>query len=538
MILGSKIYSDLCCMLYKGEILAYEGLLGLHAIKVAILCVWLFVCMFCIHYFGNSRLMNIKARPWLNVVSLLFGPFVIFGVYAVRISRKAYIQKMNFSEICQDIFHGDTWRGKRQSVKVEDSEEMSISLLDNSGRSIEEIYLSDNSKKTSKKTSNVSGIIKLVETIMWEALEDSASDILINPEEDSYSVRFRIDGKLQVVREMPKDVGAAVISSIKALSRMDISEKRRPQDGAFTAKIGSGSSSFRVASAGVVNGEKLSIRVLNAFSKMLLLEQIGLPQRQYKLISDVVVKQSGMIIVCGPTGSGKTTSLYGMLSSINNSERNIITVEDPVEHQMPGISQIEINTKAGITFASTLRGILRQDPDVIIIGEIRDQETAQIAIQASHTGHLVIGTIHSSDNLASLLRLIDLGIKPVMLADALDLIISQRLVRKLCDHCKVPAKLSAEKTKALSQRGIDASAIMQASGCEKCRQTGYSGREAIFDVLRMDEDLKSDISCLENVSPEKLRQIASEKIKCRLHKESMKKVLQGVTSYSEVKGIG
>jgi type II secretory ATPase GspE/PulE/Tfp pilus assembly ATPase PilB-like protein len=301
--------------------------------------------------------------------------------------------------------------------------------------------------------------------------------------------------------------------------------------------MGDGSASFRVASAGVVSGEKLSIRVLNVFSKMLTLDQIGLSDKEFRLINQVISKQSGMVIMCGPTGSGKTTSLYAMLASINNSERNIITVEDPVEYQMEGISQIEINTKAGITFASTLRSILRQDPDVITIGEIRDQETAQIAVQASHTGHLVIGTMHSSDNLTSILRLIDLGIKPVMLADALDLIISQRLVRKLCDKCKIRAKLPSDKENSLTGRGINVSGIMKPVGCDHCRHTGYSGRVAVFDILKMDDELKASVSCMENVSPEKLREIASEKIKSRLQKEAMKKVLKGITSYQEAKSI-
>ncbi|MFI4910644.1 MAG: GspE/PulE family protein [Sedimentisphaeraceae bacterium JB056] len=476
--------------------------------------------------------MDISLRPWLNVLTLLFGPFVIFGVYAVQITRKVYTKKLGFSEIWAEIFSSNIWKVKGKKTVYENIDPVNISLLNSSGRDIEDIYTS------SKKSSDLSGVVRLAETIIWEALEDSASDILIDPDLESYSVRFRLDGKLQKVREMPLDVGTAVISSIKALSSMDISEKRRPQDGAFTAKLGDGSAAFRVASAGVVNGEKLSIRVLNVFAKMLELDEIGLSKNTLKDVQTVISKQSGMIIVCGPTGSGKTTSLYSMLASINNAERNIITVEDPVEYQIPGISQIEINTKAGITFASTLRGILRQDPDVITIGEIRDNETAQIAVQASHTGHLVLGTIHSGDNLTSILRLIDLGIRPVMLADAIDMIISQRLVRKLCEHCKSPAKLPADKEIMLKNRGINVTGIMKPNGCEKCRNTGYSGRVAIFDVLKITEDVKANITCLEHVSPDQLRDIASKNIKSRLHKEAMKKVLRGITSYNEVKGIG
>ena len=512
------------------NILAYEGLLELHAIKVILYSVWFFICVFCVYHFNDSQLMAVKGRQWLNVVSLLFGPFVIFGVYVVHISRKAYTEKMSFSDFTREVLRWDFLNSRGKS-RYPSLQAVDISLLDSSGRSIEQIYAGN------KKT-NVSGVTRLAETIIWEAVTEGASDILIDPEtQDLFSVRFRVDGKLQKAREMPGEVAAAVISCIKALSSMDISEKRRSQDGAFSARLGSGNASFRVSSAGVVNGEKLSIRVLNVFSRMLTLDNLGFSDRDYKSVCEAISKQSGMVLLCGPTGSGKTTSLYGMLSSINHSERNIITVEDPVEYQMPGISQIEINTKAGITFANTLRGILRQDPDVITIGEIRDSETAQIAVQASHTGHLVVGTMHSSDNLTSLLRLVDLGIKPVMLADALSLVISQRLVRRLCEHCKSPAKLPPDKEKALTGKGIDVSNIMKANGCPKCRETGYSGRVAIFDVLKMEGDIKTNVFCLENISPDQLRQIAGDRIKSKLHKEAMKLVLQGVTSYNEVKNI-
>ncbi len=510
--------------------MAYEGLLELHAIKVILYCVWFYICIFCVYHFNDSQLMAVKGRPWLNVISLLLGPFVIFGAYAVHISRKAYTEGMSFSEFMREVLRWD-FLGGRAKGKYPSLQAVDISLLDSGGRSIEQIYAGN-------KKFNVSGVTRLAETIIWEAINDGASDILIDPEtQELFSVRFRVDGKLQKTREMPGDVAAAVISCIKALSSMDISEKRRAQDGAFSARLGEGNASFRVSSAGVVNGEKLSIRVLNVFSRMLTLENLGFPERDYKVVREAISKQSGMVLLCGPTGSGKTTSLYGMLSSINNAERNIITVEDPVEYQMPGISQIEINTKAGITFANTLRGILRQDPDVITIGEIRDSETAQIAVQASHTGHLVVGTMHSSDNLTSLLRLIDLGIKPVMLADALSLVISQRLVRKLCEHCKSPAKLPPDKEKALTARGHNVAGIMKANGCEKCHGTGYLGRVAIFDVLKMEGDIKTNVFCMENITPDQLRQIAGDRIKSKLHKEAMKLVLQGITAYSEVKNI-
>ncbi len=230
------------------------------------------------------------------------------------------------------------------------------------------------------------------------------------------------------------------------------------------AKIPDGSVYFRVASAGVMGGEKLSIRVLNQTAGMLALNEIGLSQQSFKLISQIIHQPSGMVIVCGPTGSGKSTSLYAMLNTIDFYTRNVITIEDPIEYVLTAVSQIEVNPKADITFANTLRSILRQDPDVICVGEIRDGETAGMALQASQTGHLVLATLHASSNMATLVRLMDLGIKPLLLASALSVIVSQRLVRRLCDKCKKPAELSDEKVEYFRRKGMDCSGVMEPGG--------------------------------------------------------------------------
>ncbi|MDO8313444.1 MAG: ATPase, T2SS/T4P/T4SS family, partial [Sideroxyarcus sp.] len=292
-----------------------------------------------------------------------------------------------------------------------------IVLLDSSGKSLAELYSQKGDKHQAKST------LKLTEQLILQAIDEQASDILIDPKDNAtYAIRFRIDGILQQVEEFDTSTCATIVNSIKAVAGMDISEKRRPQDGAFTANRPQGNVSFRVASAGVLNGEKLAIRVLNQETGMLSLADVGVNEKQYQVIEKAVNRPSGMILICGPTGSGKTTTLYAMLTCIDFFKRNVITVEDPIEYILPNASQIEINEKAGITFAKALRSILRQDPDVICAGEIRDEETAAMALQSSQTGHLVIATLHSNSNISSLVRLLDLGVKPLLLSSSLSLI--------------------------------------------------------------------------------------------------------------------
>jgi type II secretory ATPase GspE/PulE/Tfp pilus assembly ATPase PilB-like protein len=405
-----------------------------------------------------------------------------------------------------------------------------IKLLDSSGRSITEIYGHGKSKGDRH-------ILELTERIIADALGDRASDILIDPiSESAYTVRFRVDGVLREVERIDSDQCQAVINSIKAVSGMDIAERRRPQDGAFIARRGDGTSSFRVASAGAVKGEKLSVRVLSQDAGEFTLHTIGLSEKQRVTCEQVVAKPAGMALMCGPTGSGKTTTLYAMLNHIDLFTRNVITVEDPIEYVLPNASQIEVNPKAGITFAKCLRSILRQDPDVICVGEIRDEETAEIALRASQTGHLVLATIHTNSNAAALVRLLDLGITPLLLSSGLDVLISQRLLRCLCSDCKVPASLGRSQIHELERKKVDHSNIFQASGCERCSETGYYGRTAIFDILVLDHKVKAGIAN----NPAFIAEIKKEGDKrgrSNLWKQGMKRVVSGITSLEELKRV-
>ncbi|MHC4517525.1 MAG: GspE/PulE family protein, partial [Planctomycetota bacterium] len=317
---------------------------------------------------------------------------------------------------------------------------------------------------------------------------------------------------------------------------MDIAERRRPQDGAFIARRGEETSSFRVASAGAVNGEKLSIRVLNTNAANCTLDDLGVTRKQLTVISQTMQKPSGMILICGPTGSGKTTTMYAMLSAIDRFARNVITVEDPIEAVLPETSQIEINPKADITFAKTLRSILRQDPDVICVGEIRDEETAEIALRASQTGHLVLATLHCDSNATALVRLLDLGISSLLLSSGLSLVMSQRLLRCLCEHCKSPAGLSDSQIAQLDKKGIDRSGIFEAGQCKRCDRTGYFGRTAICDLLIVDEAMKAQIA-EDQTFLAHMRAEGMKKGQSSLRRQGLKTVVTGVTSLEELKRV-
>jgi type II secretory ATPase GspE/PulE/Tfp pilus assembly ATPase PilB-like protein len=291
-----------------------------------------------------------------------------------------------------------------------------------------------------------------------------------------------------------------------------------------------------VASAGALNGEKLSIRALNQHAGRFTLLDAGFPDRQRATIISAVSKPSGMVLICGPTGSGKTTTLYSMLNQIDRLTHNVITVEDPIEAQLPEASQIEINPKADITFAKTLRSILRQDPDVICVGEIRDEETAEIALRAAQTGHLVLATIHCDSNSAAMIRLLDLGVAPLLMSSGISLLISQRLLRKLCDQCKKPAQLAASVVQEFRQKGVDTKNIFEAVGCPRCGGTGYYGRMAICDLLVVTEELRTEIVHNGAIAA-KLKSEDEQKGRVNLKSEAIRKAAAGLTSLEEVKRV-
>jgi general secretion pathway protein E len=501
-------------------------------VRLAILLVWVYLCMHIVQRIQFSRLVPKNQKTIANIIALFLGPLFLLALTMVTY---ALTMLKTIGKTATEHGLKDKVQSAIASLRAPHfnifKDETEIKLLNSSGTELKDIYT------FSKGRRQDSHILDLTEQIIRNALEEGASDILVDPKQDStYTIRFRIDGVLRDVQHIDTDTCKAVINSIKAVSNMDIAERRRPQDGSFIAKTTTAKTSLRVASAGAINGEKLSIRVLSQNAGQFSLTNVGLSEKQRTVIENAISKPAGMILMCGPTGSGKTTTLYAMLNKIDLFMRNVITVEDPIEYIIPNASQIEVNPKADITFAKTLRSILRQDPDVICVGEIRDEETASITLRASQTGHLVLATIHSESNASAMIRLLDLGVSALLLSSGLSLLVSQRLLRCLCSKCKVPAQLSQGQIRDFVKKNINYRNIGQPKGCEYCYGTGYRGRIAVFDLLAFDDNLKASIANNETLIMQ-LRKEGDVRGRSNLQKEGIKKVVSGVTSLDEMKRV-
>jgi general secretion pathway protein E len=377
-------------------------------------------------------------------------------------------------------------------------------------------------------------IIKLVNSLLFRAVKSKASDIHVEPFEKDLVVRFRIDGVLYDIMHPPKKTQNSVISRIKIMANLNIAEKRLPQDGRIRIKIAGKDIDIRVSTLPTSFGESVVMRLLDKSKVLLSLDTIGIMGKNLKTVTELINKSHGIILVTGPTGSGKTTTLYGMLSQINSTDLKIITVEDPVEYQLPGINQIQVNPKIDLTFAAGLRSILRQDPDVVMIGEIRDRETAEIAIQASLTGHLVISTLHTNDSASSINRLIDMGVEPFLVASSVIAIMAQRLVRTVCKQCAVKYHPTPEELAQIGVRPEDFGdrTIYRAKGCPACMDTGYTGRTGIHEILLMDDEIRGMV--MKNVETGRVKRRAMEKGMLTLREEGAQRVLAGETSIEEV----
>jgi general secretion pathway protein E/type IV pilus assembly protein PilB len=379
-------------------------------------------------------------------------------------------------------------------------------------------------------------VIKFVNQVIWEAYKDRATDIHLEPQEDELRIRYRIDGILHQTPMPPqlKRFQAAIISRIKVMSGMNISEKRLPQDGRINVRIKGEEIDIRVSTVPTVYGESVSLRLLSRGKIFLSLDKLGFSPPDEKAIREIIVKPHGILLVTGPTGSGKSTSLYAMLSSINSIQKRIITVEEPVEYELKGINQIAVRPEIGLTFAMGLRHILRQDPNVIMVGEIRDLETAEIAIRASLTGHLVFSTLHTNDAPSAFTRLIDMGIEPFLVASSVEAIMAQRLVRTICPHCKTEQKVERDYLLKIGfpEEEIATTRFMRGAGCEQCRQLGYQGRLAIYELLVLTEGLRPLI--LNRSSSTTIAQKAMDQGMRTLRVDGWNKVKGGITTIEEV----
>lgn len=378
-------------------------------------------------------------------------------------------------------------------------------------------------------------IIKLVNLLITQAVNDRASDIHIEPEEKSLRVRYRIDGVLHEVMNPPKSVQAGMVSRLKIMADINIAERRIPQDGRIGIVVQGKQIDIRVSTLPTVNGEKIVMRLLDKSSVLLELKDLGFHQENFNRFEESFTKPYGMILVTGPTGSGKSTTLYATLNILNRPDVNIVTVEDPVEYRLAGINQVQTHPKAGLTFPSALRSILRQDPDIILIGEIRDRETAQIAVESALTGHLVLSTIHTNDASSSITRLVEMGIEPFLVASALDCSLAQRLARKLCDKCREPYMPTEEELTAASfpfAENEELPKLYRAIGCTACGNTGYKGRMALHEVMTVTEEIER--LTVEHASSEAISRVAQEQGMALLRNDGMEKVKAGLTSIEEV----
>jgi general secretion pathway protein E len=377
-------------------------------------------------------------------------------------------------------------------------------------------------------------VIKFVNLMFSKAVKNRASDIHIEPYQQELAVRFRIDGLLYPMFAPPKRLHPAIISRIKVMAGLNIAEKRVPQDGRIEIRVGDKNIDIRVSTLPTVYGERAVLRLLDKSSRLFELHELGIPENQLAQIRSLITLSHGIILVTGPTGSGKTTTLYAALSQINTPEKNVITIEDPVEYQIPGIGQVPVNRKVGLTFANGLRTIVRQDPDVILVGEIRDLETAEIAIQAALTGHLVFSTLHTNDAASAVTRLIDMGIEPFLITSSVLAIMAQRLVRTICPYCKQPVEMGADVMKELSisEADLGRATLCEGKGCEKCLDTGYLGRLGVFEIMKISEKIKRVI--LSTSDANALKEVAIEEGMRTLRQEGADKVLRGISTPEEV----
>lgn len=379
-----------------------------------------------------------------------------------------------------------------------------------------------------------SPVIRLVNLMFSQAVRDGASDIHIEPYQNTLKIRQRLDGILYDMLSPPKHVQSALISRIKVMAKLNIAEKRLPQDGRIELKVADKEVDIRVSTLPTAFGERVVLRLLNKSSVLISLTDLGMPEDRFIPFSDQIRAANGIVLVTGPTGSGKTTTLYAALTAINNTDINIITVEDPIEYRISGIGQVQVNPKIDLTFASGLRSIVRQDPDVILVGEIRDTETAKIAIQSALTGHLVFSTLHTNDAASAITRLIDMGIEPFLLSSSINAILAQRLVRIICPDCKTgyTPEPDAIRKLGLNQEEMEGKQVYRGRGCKNCHYTGFKGRCGIFELLLMDQSMKNLV--LNTANANSISEQAVKNGMITLRRDGADKVLAGITTIEEV----
>jgi len=455
---------------------------------------------------------------------VVFDPFDYYTIENLRISMDKEIKislapERMILEAIETHYGGGGSVMNRMVDKVEDDD---LHSLDGDDENAERI----------RDMASEAPVIKLVNHIIREAIEKRASDIHLEPFSDDLILRYRIDGMLHEFEAPPKKLNSAITTRIKIMAKLDISERRLPQDGRIKLKILGRDIDMRVSTLPTLYGESVVMRILDRSNLMVDLEHLGFPKTQLEQLQVLINKPYGKLLVTGPTGSGKTTTLYAALDKINTPEKKIITIEDPVEYQMRGINQIHVKPQIGLTFASGLRSIVRQDPDVIMVGEIRDPETAEISIQAALTGHLVFSTIHTNDAAGAITRLLDMGIENFLISSALLGVLAQRLIRVICEECKEPAILNPRLLEEMGSWAKQGIKTYHGTGCKHCSFTGYRGRAGIYELLVIDESIRGLI--LAKANAQTIRKTARTAGMHCLRDDGWKKVLRGVTTVEEI----
>jgi general secretion pathway protein E len=436
-------------------------------------------------------------------------------------------QPIYFQQVEEDEFKA------KLSLAYESSSDAAIQMVEGLGDEMDLASLADSVPETEDLLDQQEDapIIRLINALLTEAVKVNASDIHIETFEKQLVVRFRVDGVLREMVKPKRALAPLLVSRIKVMAKLDIAEKRVPQDGRISLRVGGREVDIRVSTIPASNGERVVLRLLDKQAGRLNLTSLGMAEGDSQALNQLLQQPHGILLVTGPTGSGKTTSLYAGLTRLNDKSRNILTVEDPIEYNLDGIGQTQVNTKAEMTFARGLRAILRQDPDVVMIGEIRDLETAEIAVQASLTGHLVLSTLHTNNAIGAVTRLHDMGIEPFLLSSSLVGVVAQRLVRKLCSTCKEPHHPDAAEREKLHLASDQTATIYRAKGCEKCNHTGYQGRAGIFEVVIIDDGMRT---LIHNRAAEAELTAHARQQSPSIRADGRARVLAGVTSLEEL----
>ena len=480
---------------------------------------------------GTGVILMLLVDMALSFASVL-GIVVVFGIYVwrrnaglppeqqvftrqhFRYLMRAAMEKLKLRESAGAMMQ----KGEREGA-------VEIELLRKDGASLEKL-------SEGRTHPQASEAVLAVKELIESAVLSRTTDVHLEPKETELQARFRIDGILHNVPSYPQELALPMVSGVNVLSDMDIAEKRKPQDGTFMGRLGERTLDFRVATTPSVHGETMVIRILDRDVGLMRLDRLGLQKNMLRKIGPILNAANGMLIASGPTGSGKTTTMYAMISEMDAYQKNIVTVENPIEYRLDNVTQTQVNPKAGVTFPGTLRSFLRQDPDVILVGEIRDAETARVALQAAMTGHFVLTTLHANDAITSLFRLLDLGVEPYLISSSLSAVLGQRLVRVLCTACKQPYAPPASFLKKIGVKPTQDMVLYKAQGCEECQGTGYRGRKGVFDFFEATEAVKELIRV--NPSPELIKQEARKSGWRTLQEAGLSLVIEGHTSLKEL----